>query len=60
MRDDDVLERVETERIRAATRMTGACCYSCGEIGTTKARVLQRDLGSPLKWHLSCYRAAQR
>jgi hypothetical protein len=57
-RDD--AERIERERIIAATRGFAACCYGCGEHGTRRHRVLQRDLGSALKWHLSCYRAAQR
>ena len=49
-------ERTEAERLHDATRMVGACCYACGYPGTKSSPVAQRDLGSPVKWHGTCYR----
>lgn len=51
--------RTEAERLRDATRMAGSLCYGCGEGGTKRSKVTQQDLGSPVKWHRSCYRRAQ-
>jgi len=53
-------DRTDVERWREATRMMGALCFGCGEHGTKRRPVTQRDLGSPVKWHASCYRLAQR
>ena len=56
----DVVSADEAQRLRDATRMVGACCYGCGKAGTKRRPVTQRDLGSPVKWHAGCYRAAER
>jgi len=50
-------ERTDDERVRDSTRMVGASCFGCAKPGTKSRPVAQRDLGSPVKWHASCYRA---